>query len=165
MEKAAPPPTPTILRVWHRVLYSGTDRMTCSGSLDSNSYPFEGQMYWYRKRGRVMPKITLVSFGTVFGFWLTWFERLASDPTAYGSNFISESLRSTTWNAVLRVDPDEPSHGRHVHSFPRVGPYPGKVAIQTIILQSFLGGVQQWYLGTLAQRRTDPLDNLRISSL
>jgi hypothetical protein len=45
-EKGAPPPTPTILRVLHRVLYSGTDRMTCCGSLDSNSYPSEGQMYY-----------------------------------------------------------------------------------------------------------------------
>lgn len=45
-EKGAPPPTPTMLRVLHRVLYSGTDRMTCCGSLDSNSYPSEGQMYY-----------------------------------------------------------------------------------------------------------------------
>ena len=45
-QKGAPPPTPTMLRVLHRVLYSGTDRMTCCGSLDSNSYPSEGQMYY-----------------------------------------------------------------------------------------------------------------------
>src|SRR5262249_8449605 len=45
-KKGAPPPTPTMLRVLHRVLYGGTDRMTCCGSLDSNSYPSEGDMYY-----------------------------------------------------------------------------------------------------------------------
>ena len=44
--EGSPPPTPTTLRVLHRLLYGGTDRVTCCGSGESSAFPSEGQMYY-----------------------------------------------------------------------------------------------------------------------
>jgi hypothetical protein len=42
----AHPPTPTTLRVLHRVLYTGTDRMTSIDFGERNVFPLEGQIYY-----------------------------------------------------------------------------------------------------------------------
>src|SRR5712692_3822385 len=40
------PPTPTKLRVLHRVLNGGTDRMTSVDFAERSAYPLEGEMYY-----------------------------------------------------------------------------------------------------------------------